>query len=135
MNAITIIDMRWKPFSHRFHEEDDQVKRFALTLDLKDDKTLIEEYKQQHRNVWPEIKASILESGITRMEIFLLGNRLCMFLEADDTFSFEKKADADASNPKVQQWEALMWKYQQSLPQAHHGEKWMLMESIFLLTP
>ncbi|MDQ2834786.1 MAG: L-rhamnose mutarotase [Acidobacteriota bacterium] len=111
------------------------MKKFALTLDLKDDKDLIEEYRHYHRNVWPEIKASILASGIISMEIFLLGNRLCMFLETDDTFSFPKKADADASNPKVQEWEALMWKYQQPLPQARSGEKWMLMESIFLLTP
>jgi L-rhamnose mutarotase len=33
----------------------------------------------------------------------------------------------------VQEWEELMWKYQQALPCAERGEKWMLMEKIFEL--
>jgi L-rhamnose mutarotase len=28
----------------------------------------------------------------------------------------------DADNPKVQEWEALMWKYQQALPSAKPGK-------------
>ncbi len=68
------------------------------------------------------------------MNIYLLGNRLFMIMDTDDSFSFEAKAAADASNPKVQEWEQLMWKYQAPLPQARPGEKWMLMEHIFGLT-
>jgi L-rhamnose mutarotase len=56
-----------------------------------------------------------------------------MIMEVTDGFSFNKKAAMDASNPKVQEWEALMWKYQQPLPQAKEGEKWLLMEEIFKL--
>jgi L-rhamnose mutarotase len=52
-------------------------------------------------------------------------------METNDDFSFEKKAKADAGNEKVQEWENLMWKYQQALPGAEPGEKWMLMEKIF----
>jgi L-rhamnose mutarotase len=33
----------------------------------------------------------------------------------------------------VQEWEKLMWKYQQALPSAKLGEKWILMEKIFEL--
>ncbi|MEQ8812616.1 MAG: L-rhamnose mutarotase, partial [Imperialibacter sp.] len=40
----------------------------------------------------------------------------------------------DANNPKVQEWEKLMWKYQQALPAAKPGEKWLLMDKIFSLT-
>ena len=36
----------------------------------------------------------------------------------------------EAENPKSQEWEALMWKYQQALPCAIKGEKWVLMEQI-----
>ena len=56
-----------------------------------------------------------------------------MIIEAKDDFSFEKKAAMDNSNPKVQEWERLMWKFQQALPQAKPGEKWMKMERIFKL--
>ncbi len=111
------------------------MKRYCLALDLKDDPQLIEEYKTHHQDVWPEILESIRDSGITDMEIYLLGNRLFMIMEVEDNFSFERKSEMDQGNPKVQEWEDLMWKYQQALPLAKPGEKWMLMEKIFDLNP
>jgi L-rhamnose mutarotase len=108
-------------------------RRYCLTLDLKDDPELILEYKRYHEKIWPEITKSIRDSGIQDMEIYLLGSRLCMVIEVNETFSFEAKAEADQANPKVQEWEELMWKFQQELPNAKPGEKWMLMEPIFKL--
>jgi L-rhamnose mutarotase len=107
------------------------MKRFCLACDLKDDAKLIAEYEAYHLKVWPEIKKSITDSGIQQMEIYRLANRLFMIMETDDSFSFEKKSSMDANNSVVQQWEELMWKYQQQLPIAKPGEKWILMEKIF----
>lgn len=56
-----------------------------------------------------------------------------MIMEVNSTFSFEAKSVADKANPKVQEWESLMWKYQQALPLAKPGEKWILMDRIFSL--
>lgn len=109
------------------------VKRYCLALDLKDDVRLIHEYVEHHQNVWPDILKSIKESGIVDLQIYLVSNRLFMILEADETFSFERKKQLDALNPKVQEWENLMWKYQESLPSAQPGEKWQLMKKIFQL--
>jgi len=108
-------------------------RRFCLTLNLKDDPQLIAEYKRYHQKIWPEITQSIRDSGINDMEIYLLGTRMFMIMEVDEDFSFEAKSAADRSNPKVQQWEELMWKFQQALPEAKSGEKWLLMERIFKL--
>lgn len=108
-------------------------RRYCLTLDVKDDPALIAEYREFHRRVWPEITQSIREAGIEDMEIYLLGTRLMMIMEGNEDFSFEKKAQADRSNAKVQEWEELMWKFQQPLPHAKPGEKWILMERIFEL--
>ena len=107
------------------------MRRYCLALDLKNDASLIAEYEAYHRKVWPEILQSIKAAGIEKMEIYRTGNRLFMIMETNDSFSFEKKAKADEANQKVQEWEMLMWKYQQALPQAKPGEKWMLMEKIF----
>ena len=109
------------------------MRRYCLALDLINDEKLIAEYEAYHQNIWPEIKKSITGSGITGMEIYRTGNRLFMIMETDDGFSFEKKAAMDDSNPKVQEWEQLMWKYQSALPWAKKGEKWILMENIFSL--
>jgi len=111
------------------------MKKYCLALDLIDDPSLIAEYEQWHRaeNAWPEIKKSILDSGITNMEIYRTGNRLFMIMETNDTFTFEHKGAMDSANPKVQEWEQLMWKFQQPLPWAKEGEKWILMDKIFEL--
>ena len=107
--------------------------RYCLALDLKNEPVLIAEYEHWHRMVWPEIKESIRRAGIISMEIFRTGNRLFMIMETDESFSFERKSSQDLNNPKVQEWEQLMWKYQESLPWAKPGEKWVLMEKIFSL--
>lgn len=108
-------------------------RRFCLTLDLKDDPKLIAEYEGYHEHVWPEIIESIKASGIENMEIYRLGARMFMIMDVNDQFSFEAKALADQANPKVAEWESLMWKFQQSLPQAKPGEKWLPMTRIFKL--
>jgi L-rhamnose mutarotase len=107
--------------------------RFCLTLDLINDPALIAEYEAWHQNVWPEIIESISASGIESMQIYRFSNRLFMIMEVNETFSLGKKAIADAGNQKVQQWEELMWKYQQSVPGAKPGEKWVMMDKIFEL--
>ena len=111
------------------------MKRFCLALDLIDDPTLIAEYEHLHKteNIRPEIRKSIIDSDITNMEIYRIGNRLFMIMETSDEFSFEKKSIMDASNPKVQEWEELTWTFQQPLPWAKPGEKWVLMEKNFEL--
>jgi L-rhamnose mutarotase len=109
------------------------VQKYCLALDLKENPQLMAEYKAYHQNVWPEIIKSIKDSGIEVLDIYCVGNRMFMVIEANEGFSFDEKSKNDANNPKVQEWEELMWKFQQALPFAKSGEKWMLMEKIFEL--
>ena len=109
------------------------MNRYCLTLDLIDDQQLIKEYETLHQKIWPEITASIRSAGIENMQIYRYTNRLFMIMEVNDNFSFAEKSAMDASDEKVQEWEQLMWKYQQALPGAKPGEKWMLMDNIFQL--
>jgi len=108
-------------------------KRYCLTLDLKNDPKLIAEYKHHHEKIWPEITKSIKDAGIVDLEIYLLGTRMFMVMEVNEQFSFEAKEKSDGENPKVREWEELMWKFQQPLPNAKPGEKWLLMEKIYEL--
>lgn len=111
------------------------MNKFCFALDLKNDPALIEEYEYWHKkeNGWPEIMKSIMVAGITNMEIYRTGNRLFMIMETEGLFDFDKKAEMDASNQKVQEWETLMWKFQEPLPWAKEGQKWVMMNKIFQL--
>ena len=111
------------------------MKRYCLALDLKDDPQLIAEYEHWHKaeNSWPEIRKSILDAEIRDMQIYRTGNRLFMIMETSDHYEAEKKEQMDARNSVVQEWEQFMWKFQQPLPWAKEGEKWVVMEQIFKL--
>ncbi len=109
------------------------MKRYCLTLDLKNDEALIAEYEAHHKKLLPEILDSIRDAGITDMVIYRHQNRLCMIMETEDDFDFDMKNKMDAQNPEVQKWEDLMWKYQQPIAGSARGEKWIIMNPIFNL--
>lgn len=110
-------------------------RRFCYACDLVDDHQLIKEYRQYHSEgrVWPEVLKSIKEAGIIDMEIYLVENRLFMIMEVDATFSVERKKKLDEENHKVQEWEKLMWKFQQALSSSAKDKKWVVFERIFKL--
>ncbi|RXG26828.1 L-rhamnose mutarotase [Leeuwenhoekiella palythoae] len=104
---------------------------YCYACDLKDDEKLIADYKKYHKAVWPEIIKSIKDSGILKMQIYHCYNRLFMITEVSESFDLERKQKMDKENPIIQEWEQLMWKYQQALPKANPDEKWILMDCIF----
>lgn len=109
------------------------MQRYCLTLDLRRDEALIAEYVELHKEGRPEIHASIREAGVLDMQLYELDGRLFMIMDVTDDFSFERKAAMDAANPKVQEWEALMAKFQDVGPDADLNAKWKLMRKIFQL--
>src|SRR5215207_9006118 len=97
------------------------MNRHVLAVDLKDDPTLIAAYLDHHRRVWPEVVRSLRAVGVQGMEIFLLGRRLVMILEADGDVRTLFDAHL-ASSPRVAEWESLMKSMQEPAPGSAPGE-------------
>lgn len=112
-----------------------QPEKQVFALDLKDDPALIERYKQWHApgQVPVAINASMHAAGIEALEIYLVGNRMMMILTPGPNYDASAKAAADAASEDVQAWEKLMWDFQQALPFAAPGQKWLPMERIYSL--
>lgn len=111
------------------------MKRFCLTLDLKNDPDLIDRYEAYHRpdKVWPEIISGIRSCGIGTMDIYRAGNRLVMILETGDDFDLQTGFQKMAALPRQQEWARLMDAFQQKLPFAKPQEHWVEMKQIFKL--
>jgi len=107
--------------------------RHCLTLDLKNDEIAIAEYKRYHVKIWPEVKQSLFDAGVMEMEIYLLGTRMFMIMDVNDSFSLSAKAAMDLANAKVQEWETIMHGFQQQLAGARPDQYWMPMERVFNL--
>ncbi|MEE2659133.1 MAG: L-rhamnose mutarotase [Candidatus Latescibacterota bacterium] len=108
------------------------MKVYGLTLQLRDDPEIIENYKEFHRNPWPEPLHGLTAVGITEMRIFLLGTRMFMYMTACD--DFEPEVDFPRyvkENPKAAEWDELMRTFQQRVPEAAEGEWWAMMEKVF----
>lgn len=111
------------------------MRRFYYALDLKDDAEAIAEYERWHQpgHVWPEIIASIRASGIEDMEIFRTGNRLVMVVQRAADHDQNPARESGGTDANTQAWEQLMDRYQQRLPWAEAGQKWVPMSCIFSL--
>jgi L-rhamnose mutarotase len=109
--------------------------RHMLILDLKDDPELIARYEAWHAaNAVPKpVIQSIRGADITAMDIYRSGNRLVMVMETGPNFDPAAKAGGDRTNPDVLAWEELMDQFQQRLPWAPEGVKWVEAQRIFSL--
>lgn len=111
------------------------VKRYCQTLDLKDNPTLITEYRKCHSKVehWPEIRKGIREVGILEMEIYILGNRLFMIVETPLDFDWDTAMQNLSTLPRQAEWEEYISCFQVCSSNSSSAEKWKLMERMFYL--
>ena len=108
-------------------------KRYCKTLQLKDEPSLIQEYKKLHTkgNAWPEITQGMKDVGIIDMEIYLDGTTLFMIMDTLEELDHEKAMTTIATLPRQAEWEARVSKYQKTSPDSSAREKWKLIERIF----
>lgn len=111
------------------------VKRYCQILDLKDDDSLIEMYKQVHsrEEAWPEIRHGIRQVGILEMELYLSGNHAIMIVDTPVNFDWGEAMSRLAGLPRQAEWEAFVARFQQCESGSSSAEKWKMMERFFYL--
>jgi len=108
------------------------VRYYGLTLGLRADAGVLAQYREHHRNPWPEPLAGLRRVGVRQMRIFLLGRRLFMYMETTDDFDLiEGLAQYMRENPRAVEWDRLMRAFQEPVADAAEGEWWAAMEPIF----
>ena len=108
--------------------------RYVLTVNLRDEPGIVETYSRHHRDVWPEVQASLRRAGVEQMDIYLLGRRLVMVVEMRDGVDYRSAFETHvASTPKVAEWERLMASLQERTAEARADEWWAVMEPVFHL--
>ena len=114
---------------------DGKIKRYVQFLEISDAPELIAQYRKWHSQEynWKKVRDGIREVGILEMEIYLLGSRLVMIVDAPVDFRWSEAMKRLATLPRQAEWEALVSKFQGCRPDARSDEKWQPMERIFRL--
>jgi L-rhamnose mutarotase len=110
------------------------MKRFAMTVLLKDDPKIIQRYEEYHSNPWPEVTEGARGIGVLSTYIYRLGRQLFMFMETVDDFDLERDMPKYMEHPKAQEWDALMRSFQEPVPSAPEGATWVTMTEIYAST-
>lgn len=112
-----------------------RTKRYVQTLVLNSDEEAREQYIKYHSKEynWKEIREGIKEVGILEMEIYILGNRLVMIVDAPEDFDWTSSMARLAKLPRQAEWEAFVSQFQGCSPDATSDEKWQMMERMFYL--
>jgi L-rhamnose mutarotase len=86
---------------------DAPMERVCFVLQVKSDR--IEEYKERHRAVWPEMLAALRETGWTNYSLFLRPDGLLIgYLETQD---FDRARREIALRAVNERWQAEMAKF------------------------
>ena len=112
-----------------------ETKRFVQILELRDDPDMIAQYRKWHSQEyqWKEIRDGIREVGILEMEIYILGTKLVMIVDAPIDFDWDEAMARLATLPRQAEWEAFVAKVQGCSAEARSDEKWQMMERMFYL--
>ncbi len=112
-----------------------RVKRYVQFLEISDDPELVAQYRKWHSEEynWKEVRDGIRAVGILEMEIYILGSKLVMVVDAPADFEWDEAMNRLATLPRQAEWEAFVSKFQDCSAEARSDEKWRPMERMFRL--
>lgn len=111
------------------------VKRYCQFLEISDNPELIMLYKECHsrEKQWKEVREGIRAVGILEMELYIIGNKVCMIVDTPADFCWEEAMERLSHLPRQAEWEAFVAPMQGCDPEAPSAGKWQLMQRMFHL--
>ena len=106
------------------------MKRYGSVIGVK--REAVEEYKERHANVWPEVLDMIRRCNIRNYSIYLRDDLLFGYFEYHGS-DFEADMAKMAADPKTQEWWKLVGPMQIPFESRANGEWWASMEEVFHL--
>jgi L-rhamnose mutarotase len=105
------------------------MQRVCFLLKVRPDR--LEEYKQRHREVWPEMLAALRETGWHNYSLFLRGDGLLVgYLETPD---FAAALAGMAAREVNQRWQRSMAEFFEGIPGLHADQQLERLEEVFHL--
>jgi len=105
------------------------MQRVGFMLKVKQDK--IEEYKEHHKSVWPEMLDALQEAGWHNYSLFMTDEGLLFgYVETPD---FERALEKMAETDVNKRWQDFMAPYFEDIGGKHADESMVPLEKVFYL--
>lgn len=105
-----------------------------LTADLVADAQLAQEYMDHHKTQfekWPEITSGFCNASFQQLLLYRNGRQLMLVISIPKGESLDKlNPKTTENNPRVNEWNAMMKKYQQGIAGTKPGEVWVLLQPL-----
>ncbi|HEX5654459.1 MAG TPA: L-rhamnose mutarotase [Chitinophagaceae bacterium] len=110
----------------------DAWEHFILTANLVENKKLQLEYLDHHASQlekWPEVSGGFCKAGFQQLQLFRNGRQLMLVISIPKGESLEElNPKTTANNPRMDEWNQLMKKYQQGIEGTKPGETWVFLQ-------
>ncbi len=105
-----------------------------LTANLVADPKLQKEYLQYHATQfekWPEVSNGFCNASFQQLLLFRNGRQLMLVISIPENETLDHlNPKTVENNPRVNDWNALMKKYQEGITGTKNGEVWVLLEKL-----
>ena len=106
------------------------MKRVAFLLKVKQDR--IEEYKEYHRNTWPEVLAALSRKGWHNYSLFMRSDGM-LFGYFETPENFAAALAGMATEPDSLRWQDLMKPFFEALEGKRPDQSMLELEEVFHL--
>ena len=104
-------------------------ENIVLSANLVNDPKLQQEYLNYHATQfqkWPEVSKGFCNANFQQLQVFKNGCQLMLVISIPKGESLDKlNPKTTENNPRVDEWNKLMAKYQEGLPGTKPGEVWV----------
>ncbi len=109
-------------------------KNYLLTANLVNDTVLQQEYLTYHDTqfeVWPEVAQGFCNADFQQLLVYKTGRQLMLVISipSDKTLD-ELNPKTVENNPRVDEWNSIMSKYQEGIEGTEPGETWVFLDKI-----
>ncbi|MFV8341306.1 L-rhamnose mutarotase [Flavobacterium sp. XS2P39] len=109
-------------------------EHIVLTANLVEDPKLQQEYVDYHQTQfqkWPEVAQGFCNAAFQQLQVFRNGRQLMLIISIPKGASLaELNPKTVENNPRVNDWNALMKKYQTGIDGTEPGEIWVFLKKI-----
>lgn len=109
-------------------------ENIVLTANLVNDEKMQKEYVDYHKTQfekWPEIAKGFCNADFQQLQVFKNGRQLILVISIPKGESLDKlNPKTTENNPRVDDWNNLMKKYQTGIEGAKPGEAWIFLKKI-----